>query len=258
MHTLVVTSYLVDDVRISTELLDVFNELPCSEFSMVINFCVADNCSVNVSDLIKKFSRVNIFVWMSTNCSLSIALNTSKLLAKKIFFPDIISFCEDDHVPSVEGLQCLSEIVPAASGKLTNNNFRAGMFTICDTHIGSELSFWKKLNAFNLYVPEADSSQLRLGACNNCFRSGLVNFWDNIAGEYAEDGYPISNYQTMQHGVACYNKGYGPVYVSSDTIYLIKHYDDDGFGRGSKDTSDLKLWDKEFSAFDQRAIFRKD
>lgn len=259
MHTIIVSTIIYDQIRLNAQFLDFIKSTEnTSDISFVINLCFLKNdISQQSTRLIETLRQPNVHCWTCPSISLAKSLNISKAIAKKIFEPSILSFLEDDHVPSLVGINFLTKIIPMYTGNQTDNGFRAGMFTLCDVHIGSELIAWRELkNDMLLSIPSPDSSQLRLGGCNNCFRSASVFFWDNIAGDYGEDGYPISNYQTMQQAMVSYHKGYTPIYVSSKKEKLMYSYDDDGRGRGSKDPNPLKLWDKEFSRFDSRAKFR--
>lgn len=122
-----------------------------------------------------------------------------------------ITLLEDDHYVDFNELQNLEMLMEKYWGKRILDNLKVGMFSLCLEHCNSNLIEIEK----NIYIPNVNEKQFKLGGLNSCFRSAPVSHFLKTLGGYALDEYPISFYQTNSQNIKNYNSGYTVMYLDS-------------------------------------------
>lgn len=201
-------------------------------------------------DYLRKMEQeFGFFLILSTNLSMAHARNMCLQLGQELFAPDYICMLEDDHGYQPNLINSLVEGMKRYYGKEAPNGFKYGMFSACVKHTNADI---KPLDDFYSY-PSVHSSPFTIGGFNSCFRCAPANHWYSVLKGYDTDEYLISNFQTANLRWRNYHKGFTVLFLGNGQLIHIEESE----GRGETDSSEIKLWDKEFAASDKRSIHIK-
>ncbi len=190
-----------------------------------------------------------ILLVQSDNVSASIARNLAFELCRQNFNPAIVGFVEDDHVAHDGFLAAMQEAIGSLYGNVTESGLRAGLFSGCSACNGGDRTY---LNENKDFVRSADQSASLLGGVNACCRFAPTNHWQNVLGPWDVDEYLISEFQTRGVGLRNYNRGYCSVIIRDGKLMRELYQD----GRGTSDSSALRLWDSNYAASDHRSQYK--
>jgi glycosyltransferase involved in cell wall biosynthesis len=217
---------------------------------LVIYDCSTGDNRKRVSEEIERI-RVGdeILLIQSDNVSASIARNVSFELCRQKYNPSIVGFIEDDHIAKDGFLSAMQESIVSLYGKVSDSGLRVGLFSGCSKCNGGDRTY---LNEDNDFTRSADQPVSLLGGLNACCRFAPMTHWLNVLGQWDVDEYLISEFQTRGVGTRNYNRGFCSAIIG-DGKFLREIYQD---GRGTSDSSSLRLWDNAYTASDNRSAFK--
>lgn len=184
---------------------------------------------------------------LSDNMSMAHARNMCLHLGQELFSPDYICMIEDDHGYKPGLISAMVDAMKQYYGKPAPNGLRYGLFTGCGRHNVPEREILEDGHAY----PSADLKTGPLGGTNSCFRCAPTQHWQNVLKGYDTDEYLISVYQTVNLNYRNYNKGFTTLIVHNGDLT----FDVTATGRGFTGTSELRLWDDNYTASDLRSKY---
>ena len=226
------------------------NQIEDVDGALVIYDCSTGENRKRVHDEIERIRKGSeILLIQSDNVSASIARNISFELCRQSYNPSIVGFVEDDHFANDGFLVAMLEAIDSLYGTVTESGLRVGLFSGCSVCNGGDRTY---LNGNKDFVRSAGQSISLLGGVNACCRFAPTNHWLNVLGHWDVDEYLISEFQTRGIGMRNYNHGFCSV-VIQDGKLMREIYQD---GRGTSDSSSLRMWDNSYTASDERSAFK--